>query len=130
MSVDFLQANVTYLIDQNPSTVTFTRTVRVPDPDTGGTKEEVERYGPVRVRIYETSALGEEDIRDVPGVTRATSTWRMLVPADADIPFSSFINDEFTIQPYGRFRLRAVVPLIQFGRRVATQVGLMRIGAA
>lgn len=129
MSVDLLQGGINYLIEQNPSVVTFSRLVRVPDPESGGTTERTETWGPFRVRIYETSALQEEDVNAVPGVARTTVTWRMLVPADVTVPFSQFVDDEFTIEPYGRFRLRAVVPLVQFGVKIATQVSLLRLGS-
>ena len=114
----------TWTINQNPTTITISRTEKVKDG--GGFKEVKSSMGPLTIRIYPQKSSNQTEVSALAGTKQINAGWGMSADYLADVRAGTNVSDEFTAQNC-RFKIVAVNPELLNGAMVGYQCDLEKI---
>lgn len=116
--------NVSFVIKQNPTEITITRTEKVKSG--GGFVENKSVLTPITVRIFTQTSLIPQTVSTLHGTMQVDKSWGLLADHLADIQAGPNVKDEFDV-PEGHFVIKAVYPQYVQGQLVAYQCDLEKV---
>ncbi|MGH2371103.1 MAG: hypothetical protein ACRDI2_23240, partial [Chloroflexota bacterium] len=106
--------------------VTVTRKTRTRNASGGFTSAET-THGPFTILLAERRSLVREVVPEA-GTVRRDPGWLLLGGPEVDVQATTESTDTFTVERYGRFRVREVRPLESRGVLCGVQADLEREG--
>ncbi len=113
-------------IDQNPIIVTINRRTR--SEANGGHVITPSTVGPYTIRIFSKSILGSSsELSTLGGSKIQDDNWGMLTDYLSEIKASIDIEDSFTVDGMGEFKIKQVFPWKVLGQVVGYQAWLEKV---
>lgn len=123
--VTLRRQNILWAIQQNPVSVTITRTKK--EARDGGFVEVTSTHGPFAVRVFPAGGRSPGLVSDLPGRKFEDDTWGLLADYTADIQAGPNVVDEFDVPGLGHFQVTAVYPQVVQGQIVGYQADLKKV---
>jgi len=112
-------------IDENPVSVTITRTTKVKDK--GGFRQEQSTLGPYTVRVHQGSGGVAKTFDKVGGRKHEDAAWGLLAGPEADIRADELTLDTFEAPSIGKFEVTSVTPQVVKGTLCGLQAELKKV---
>lgn len=113
-------------IDQNPITITINRRTR--SDANGGHLITPSTVGPYTVRIFFKSILGGADeLSTLGGSEIRDNNWGMFTDHLSEVKATIDIEDSFTVEGMGEFKVKQVYPWMILGQVVGYQAWLEKV---
>lgn len=117
--------NTIWSINQNPVTITITRTEKVETE--GHFADNTSQIGPFTVRLFQANEQDVKTKTQLPGTKMIDAGWGLLADWQSDLRAGPNVRDEFEVPGQGFFVVKSVHPQKIQGQVVGNQVTLERV---